>query len=53
MLFRSRRDPNYRDVQERVRRLAKAAEPKTNLRQVAVNADDEFDRAFEGLLGKA
>ena len=48
-----RRDPNYRDVQERVRRLAKAAEPKTNLRQVAVNADDEFDRAFEGLLGKA
>ena len=46
-----RRDPNYRDVQERVRRLAKA-EPKTNVRQVAVNADDEFDRAFDGLLGK-
>ena len=47
-----RRDPNYRDVQERVRRLAKA-EPKQTSRQVAVNADDEFDRAFEGLLGKA
>lgn len=47
-----RRDPNYRDVQERVRRLAKA-EPKAPLRQVAVGADDEFDRAFDDLLGKA
>jgi tetratricopeptide (TPR) repeat protein len=47
-----RRDPNYRDVQERVRRLAKA-EPKQNLRQVAVGADDEFDRAFDDLLSKA
>lgn len=46
-----RRDPNYRDVQERVRRLAKA-EPKQNLRQ-AVGADDEFDRAFDDLLSKA
>ena len=47
-----RRDPNYRDVQERVRRLAKA-EPKQSLRQVAVGADDEFDRAFDDLLSKA
>jgi tetratricopeptide (TPR) repeat protein len=47
-----RRDPNYRDVQERVRRLAKA-EPKHNLRQAAVGADDEFDRAFDDLLSKA
>ena len=47
-----RRDPNYRDVQERVRRLAKA-EPKAPVRQVAVGADDEFDRAFDDLLGKA
>ena len=47
-----RRDPNYRDVQERVRRLAKA-EPKQNLRQAAVGADDEFDRAFDDLLSKA
>jgi tetratricopeptide (TPR) repeat protein len=47
-----RRDPNYRDVQERVRRLAKN-EPKVPLRQVAVGADDEFDRAFDDLLGKA
>ncbi|MDF2692504.1 MAG: hypothetical protein K0S65_887, partial [Labilithrix sp.] len=38
-----RRDPNYRDVQERVRRLSKA-EPKQNMRQAAVGADDEFDR---------
>jgi tetratricopeptide (TPR) repeat protein len=47
-----RRDPNYRDVQDRVRRLAKA-EPKQNLRPVAVGADDEFDRAFDDLLSKA
>ncbi len=47
-----RRDPNYRDVQERVRRLAKN-EPKTSLRQAAVGADDEFDRAFDDLLSKA
>jgi tetratricopeptide (TPR) repeat protein len=47
-----RRDPNYRDVQERVRRLAKN-EPKAAPRQAAVGADDEFDRAFDDLLGKA
>lgn len=47
-----RRDPNYRDVQERVRRLSKA-EPKQNMRQAAVGADDEFDRAFDDLLSKA
>lgn len=47
-----RRDPNYRDVQERVRRLAKT-EPKQNVRQLAAGADDEFDRAFDDLLSKA
>lgn len=47
-----RRDPNYRDVQERVRRLAKN-EPKQPLRQAAVGADDEFDRAFDDLVSKA
>ncbi|CAN5925546.1 hypothetical protein BH11MYX4_BH11MYX4_20480 [soil metagenome] len=46
-----RRDPNYRDVQERVRRLAKV-EPKMQ-RQAAVGADDEFDRAFDDLVSKA
>jgi tetratricopeptide (TPR) repeat protein len=45
-----RRDPNYRDVQERVRRLAKAEPPKP-ARQAAVGADDEFDRAFDEILG--
>ncbi|MFO0743275.1 MAG: hypothetical protein U0270_45815, partial [Labilithrix sp.] len=48
-----RRDPNYRDVQERVRRLAKAEPPKQPSRQAAVGADDEFDRAFDDLLSKA
>ena len=47
-----RRDPNYRDVQERVRRLAKN-EPKMQQRQAAVGADDEFDRAFDDLVSKA
>ena len=46
-----RRDPNYRDVQERVRRLAKA-EQGAPPRQAAVGADDEFDRAFDDLLAK-
>jgi tetratricopeptide (TPR) repeat protein len=46
-----RRDPNYRDVQERVRRLAKS-EPKTPLK-AAAGADDEFDRAFDDLQSKA
>jgi tetratricopeptide (TPR) repeat protein len=46
-----RRDPNYRDVQERVRRLSKN-EPKAPIK-AAVGADDEFDRAFDDLLGKA
>ncbi len=46
-----RRDPNYRDVQERVRRLSKA-ETKSSVRQIAVGADDEFDRAFDDLLSK-
>lgn len=45
-----RRDPNYRDVQERIRRLAKN-ETKP-LRQSAVGADDEFDRAFDDLVSK-
>lgn len=46
-----RRDPNYRDVQERVRRLAKT--DKAPMRQAAVGADDEFDRAFDDLVSKA
>jgi len=46
----ARRDPNYRDVQERIRRLTKP-EVKPPVRQAAVGADDEFDRAFDELLG--
>ncbi len=42
--------PSYRDVQERIRRLQKV-EPKQPPRAVAVGADDEFDRAFDDILG--
>src|SRR5262249_25652120 len=45
-----RRDPNYRDVQERIRRLStNTSKPP---RQAAVGADDEFDRAFDEIIGK-
>ncbi len=43
--------PGFRDVQDRVRRLQKM-EPKVSAsRAVAVGADDEFDRAFDDILG--
>jgi tetratricopeptide (TPR) repeat protein len=42
--------PSFRDVQERIRRLQKS-EPKQAPRAVAVGADDEFDRAFNDILG--
>ncbi len=46
-----RRDPGYRDVQERIRRLSQTS-AKPAVRAVAVGAeDDEFDRAFDELLG--
>jgi tetratricopeptide (TPR) repeat protein len=45
----ARRDPNYRDVQERIRRLK--GEQKPAIMRAAVGADDEFDRAFDDLLG--
>jgi tetratricopeptide (TPR) repeat protein len=44
-----RRDPSYRDVSDRVRRLK--GESKAPERKAAVGADDEFDRAFDDLLG--
>jgi tetratricopeptide (TPR) repeat protein len=43
--------PQYRDTQERIRRLSKV-EPKQAPRAVAVGADDEFDRAFDDILGR-
>ncbi len=45
----ARRDPNYRDVSERIRRLSGAAKPAP--KAAAVVADDEFDRAFDDILG--
>jgi tetratricopeptide (TPR) repeat protein len=44
--------PSFRDVQERARRLQKS-ESKQPSRAVAVGADDEFDRAFDDILGQS
>ena len=44
-----RRDPNYRDVTERIRRLSGPG--KQPVRAAAVGADDEFDRAFDDIIG--
>ncbi len=46
----ARREPNYRDVKERVRRMSKLV-PETTSPQRAVGADDDFDRAFEEIIG--
>jgi tetratricopeptide (TPR) repeat protein len=46
----ARRDPSYRDVQERIVRLAKA-DNRPAPRAAAVGADDEFDRAFDEIIG--
>ena len=43
--------PGFRDVQDRIRRLQKLEQPKPSSRAVAVGADDEFDRAFDDILG--
>jgi tetratricopeptide (TPR) repeat protein len=43
-----RRDPNYRDVGERIRRVSGTKQP---VRAAAVGADDEFDRAFDDIIG--
>src|SRR5262249_33791606 len=46
----ARREPNYRDVGERIRRL-RTPEAEPPARQAAVGADDEFDRAFDDIFG--
>jgi tetratricopeptide (TPR) repeat protein len=46
-----RREPNHRDVQERVRRLS-APLTKIAPRAAAVGADDEFERAFDEIIGE-
>jgi tetratricopeptide (TPR) repeat protein len=48
----SRLIPSFRDASERIRRLQKV-EPKQPVRAVAVGADDEFDRAFDDILGQS
>lgn len=49
----ARRDPNYRDVQDRIRKLQKH-DVKVPSRAMAVGAeDDEIDRAFDDLIGSA
>ena len=47
----ARRDASYRDVEGRIRRLTSRADPKPAALAAAVGADDEFDRAFEEILG--
>lgn len=42
--------PAFRDVQERIRKLQKG-DAKQPVRAVAVGADDDFDRAFDDILG--
>jgi tetratricopeptide (TPR) repeat protein len=44
--------PSFRDVQERVRKLQKPEAKQQPARAVAVGADDEFDRAFDTILGE-
>jgi tetratricopeptide (TPR) repeat protein len=46
----ARRNSTYRDVQERVRRLSKVDAKPAPL-AAAVGADDEFDRAFDEIIG--
>ncbi len=45
-----RREPNHRDVQDRVRRLSPPV-AKPAPRAAAVGADDEFERAFDEIIG--
>jgi tetratricopeptide (TPR) repeat protein len=47
----ARRESNYRDVQEKIRRLSAKADAKPAPRAAAVGADDEFDRAFDEIIG--
>ena len=48
----ARWSPNYRDVQERIRRLSRHEPTRTPSRPLAVGAeDDEFDRAFDEIIG--
>jgi hypothetical protein len=46
----ARRDPTYRDVHDRIKRLQAAKEKPQAIRAAAVG-DEEFDRAFDELIG--
>ncbi|MGH7330975.1 MAG: tetratricopeptide repeat protein, partial [Polyangiaceae bacterium] len=48
----ARIEPTYRDVEERIKRLQRIEPPrKPSLRAAAVGADDDFDRAFDEIIG--
>jgi tetratricopeptide (TPR) repeat protein len=47
----ARREPAYRDVEERIRRLQRMAPARPSMRAAAVGADDDFDRAFDEIIG--
>ncbi|HEX4353575.1 MAG TPA: hypothetical protein VHZ95_11680, partial [Polyangiales bacterium] len=48
----ARREPTYRDVEERIRRLQRMTPAKQpSMRAAAVGADDDFDRAFDEIIG--
>jgi tetratricopeptide (TPR) repeat protein len=47
----ARLTPSFRDAQERVKKLQKAEPKQAPMRAAAVGADDEFDRAFDDILG--
>ena len=46
----ARKDPHHRDVDDRIRRLQGAKQPAL---RAAVGADDDFDRAFDDILGSS
>ena len=46
----AKRDGTYRDVSDRIRRLSGRAEARTGMLAAAA-PDDEFDRAFDDMLG--
>lgn len=45
----AQRDPNYRDVHERIKRLSKTEQSSPKM--AAAVGDDEFDRAFADIIG--
>ncbi len=46
------REPDYRDVAEHIRRLTRIDSMRPSAKSSQASADEEFDRAFEDLLGE-